>query len=91
MLRIGILITKVHSPVMRNTLLLTDSEVRFISENGIVAVFGDENQLVTWWLVRRSRIYADKFAAALLTWGNRNHRSGHYVWSSIFASLGGLQ
>ena len=30
---------------MRNTLLVTAGD-RFISENGIVAVLGDENQLV---------------------------------------------
>ncbi len=32
---------------MRNTLLITTFEDHFISENGIVAVLGDENQLVT--------------------------------------------
>ena len=32
--------------VVRNTLLLTTFEDRFISENGIVAVLGDENQFV---------------------------------------------
>ena len=31
---------------MRNTLLITASEDRFISENGLVAVLGDEDQLV---------------------------------------------
>jgi len=45
-LRIGILATNFHSPVVRNTLLLTASEDMFISENGIVAVLGDENQFI---------------------------------------------
>jgi len=31
---------------MKNTLLVTASEYRFISENGIVEVLGDKNQLV---------------------------------------------
>ncbi len=31
---------------MRNTLLITASEYRFISENGFVAVLGDEDQFV---------------------------------------------
>jgi len=45
-LRIGILVTKISGPVMRNTLLVTASEYRFISEIGIVAVLGDEDQFV---------------------------------------------
>jgi len=44
-LRIGILVTKVYRSVVRNTLLLIAAG-RFISENGIVAVLGDENQFV---------------------------------------------
>jgi hypothetical protein len=32
---------------MRNTLLITAIDGRFMSENGIVAVLGDENQPVT--------------------------------------------
>jgi len=32
--------------VVRNTLLLTASEDRFISENGIVGALGDEDQLM---------------------------------------------
>ena len=33
-------------PVMGNTLIVTASEYRFISENGIVAILGDEDQFV---------------------------------------------
>lgn len=41
---------------MRNTLLLTTSENHFISENGIVAVLGDEDQHMTGDITRTNKL-----------------------------------